>query len=393
MPDPYGNPSGSGNQPGDPGNVAGSQTNANNQYANQASSGGLNGAMNQIMGNPYVVNGPNAGAYNNLYGYSGDLAGSYFNMAKGYQQNAPTINNQFQAQSQGNLGYDRTEMNGLAGYYQNVLNGKGPTVAQLQYQKNQDQAIAANMATANSARGGGSALAGAQRSAQEQAGLMNAQSAAQSGMIRAQEQQAAAQALGGVYGQMSGQDLGQYGLEQNAAIQQAQLGLANQGQQNQYQQFLYGAAQGEQQQQLAALEGYGGQSLNAQQLQLQANGGGQGGSLLSGIGGAAEGLLAASDERLKSPEGNAGSMVDEFLSTVAPRTYRYKSEEYEPNPAHHGMYAGVMAQDLERSEAGRQAVVDTPRGKMVHVPALASLLAAGVARHEERLRSLEGKAR
>ena len=50
-----------------------------------------------------------------------------------------------------------------------------------------------------------------------------------------------------------------------------------------------------------------------------------------------------------------------------------------------------MAQDLERSEAGRDLVEDTPRGKMVDYGRALPLLLASAARLNDRLDKLESK--
>ncbi|MDE2103340.1 MAG: hypothetical protein KGL39_39230 [Patescibacteria group bacterium] len=126
-----------------------------------------------------------------------------------------------QAQSRGEEG-------DYQAYLQNQMAGKGPSVAQQQMAVGRDQAIKAGLATSASARGSGVAQAargGAQ--AATQAGMQNAQ---QSAVLRAGEQQAAAQQYGQAVQTKRMQDLMAQGytLEQakaqlsyDAAIQQA----------------------------------------------------------------------------------------------------------------------------------------------------------------------------
>lgn len=79
------------------------------------------------------------------------------------------------------------------------------------------------------------------------------------------------------------------------------------------------------------------------------------------------------------------SAADQFMETARPYTYDYK------NPAENGgnRRLGIMAQDLEQGPTGPDLVKDTPRGKVVDVPALASANTAAVGRLHDRVSALE----
>ena len=108
-------------------------------------------------------------------------------------------------------------------------NGQGPSIAQAQLQQATDANLKQAMAlgATQQGMGAGGALRGIQ---QQQAGIAQ-QQAADSGMLRLQEQAQAQGLLGNVLGAGRGQDIGLAG-EQAGLSQQA--GLANMGAQNQF---------------------------------------------------------------------------------------------------------------------------------------------------------------
>lgn len=97
--------------------------------------------------------------------------------------------------------------------------------------------------------------------------------------------------------------------------------------------------------------------------------------------------LAASDRLLKTNVAPGGAAADALISGLRPYRFEYK------DPAKHGQgeHLGIMAQDLERSKLGRQAVVNTPGGKAVHGAKAATLALGGLARIGERVAKLEKK--
>lgn len=223
-----------------------------------------------------VASGQNyAGIYNRAQGMT-----DYFNgLASNYNQTAPTIG-------------DASQLGVAQNYYQGLMNGDAGYAAK-QYQQSQDQAIAAQMAMANSARGGAASLAGAQRAATQGAGAQMATAANQAGQIAAQEEQMGAQGMQGI-GQLELQR-----LSNNAQLQQN-----NQQQINQMQQALYGMGEQEQGLGLSTQQAYmanllAAEGINTQQSQFNTQLGMQAaGAGLQTLG--AIGSAAASDERFKT---------------------------------------------------------------------------------------------
>lgn len=206
--------------------------------------------------------GPNDAAYGAQMNTAQKTADSYYNQSLAYNQNAPTIANQYQGQS-------RADIAGNVGQEQNLANTlvhNNGEASKAQFQSGLDQSLAAQMAAANSAPGGATQRAGATRAAQQQAGMQQAQGAATAAELGAREREAALGQAAGVYGQVGGQLQGQYGLEQQSAMHQADLQGQNQGQIIQAR-LGYGQlgnqAQGQSEQ---ALNDYTGQSLQAQKL-------------------------------------------------------------------------------------------------------------------------------
>ncbi len=139
---------------------------------------------------------------------------------------------------------------------------------------------------------------------------------------------------------------------------------------------------------LSQLTGMDANQLQAQ-MQLYATQKGQTGllpGLVSQMGQTAGQMASmASDERLKTNVADARSEVDEMLDALSPKSYDYKDEKWGK-----GRRAGIMAQDMERSEAGRRVVFETPEGKMLDVNKALSAALASSARLNERVRKLEG---
>jgi hypothetical protein len=98
------------------------------------------------------------------------------------------------------------------------------------------------------------------------------------------------------------------------------------------------------------------------------------------------GAMMMSDETKKKNVTDARSEVDAMLDALAPMSYDYKDERYGK-----GRRAGIMAQDLERSAAGKRIVSETSDGKMLDVNKALSASLAASARLNERVRTLEGK--
>ena len=157
-----------------------------------------------------------------------------------------------------------------------------------------------------------------------------------------------------------------------------QVEIANKGlipQQFQMQ-LAKATGQGQASQNMANL--YGQQAAAAQQAQQA-----QTGAIL-GAAGTIGAAALMSDINAKTNIESFSS--DEFLSKLKPYKYDYKSQEDGK-----GKQAGVMAQDLENTEVGKQAVINTSKGKMVDYNKLGPTMLSSLVELNERLKKIEGK--
>ena len=81
----------------------------------------------------------------------------------------------------------------------------------------------------------------------------------------------------------------------------------------------------------------------------------------------------ASDENLKENIKSAKGSIQDFLDNIHAHSYEYKDKQDGI-----GTFTTPMAQELEKSELGKQAVIDTPRGKMVDYGRLGGVNLAAV---------------
>lgn len=215
----------------------------------------------------------------------------------------------------------------------NQIKGEGPSIANMQYEKNMQDALKSNSALMASSRGVSNAGLLGRNVANANAELTG-EMAQNSALNRANEQRAAQELLG-----------------QNVASQRGvslQAGIAN---------------------------SQADQAYRAQNMQLIGNMG-------------AAGAMAFSDEELKTNKKKSGKSalraVEEFLNSVQPYEYNYKGGDETDR-------LGVMAQDLEDSKIGKQMVIDTPEGKAVDYGQGFSAMMAGLAEMNKRLKTVEKK--
>ncbi len=256
------------------------------------------------------------------------------------------------------------QMGQLQGIASGQQQGAGELAAQRQYQN----AMAAQQAQARMARGGNAALA--YRNAANQSAALGS-TAAGMGQQAALQDQMNAQGLMGQLG-ASGRGADINVANANAGFQQ-NMNQLNSGN---YLQFLNQLNQTNMSKYNADL-GIGAQREGADASKT--------GGLIAGLGAA-----IASDERLKTEVTDARADIDAMLDGLrGPVGWKYR------DPAKHGdgRWTGVMAQDMERSEAGRRVVRDTPEGKMLDIPRAVSTSLAASARLHERLRELEAEHR
>ena len=181
----------------------------------------------------------------------------------------------------------------------------------------------------------------------------------------------------------------------NQANLAAQQAIANQGTntRNQQQMANKGLYQQQFQNQMAKATGITNQLQNqAQGMYNQANREAQaaqaqaaGTRSLLGSGIAA---FAMSDKKAKKNVRDAKS--DEFkdmLDKIKPKKYDYK--EGGTGAISDTDYTGVMAQDLEKSDLGRDMVMDTPEGKMVDKEKMLMTAMASLADMNDRVKELE----
>lgn len=260
--------------------------------------------------------------------------------------------------------------------------GKGPSAAQAQLQAGVDANIGALMAAAASQRGG---MAAGRRDLNRnvsQANQMGANAAAQ---LRAQEMNAArgmyTDALSGVRGQDTDiaranqlAQLQMTGL--NDAQQRALMGL---GMDQDARKF---------QQQIAAFQLQQGNDDTAGQvlaaIPMIGQAAGAAGGAVQGAATALQGLAALSDKRTKTKIARDEKGARALLDHLSPQSWEYK------DPKHgKGRYLGFMAQDLEKSKAGKEMIVDIDGKKGVDVSRVSMAALASAADLHKRLKRLE----
>lgn len=236
---------------------------------------------------------------------------------------------------------------------QAVASGQQKGAGELAAERQAQNALAAQHALASMRGAGG----GGQIAAARQAGAIGSSTAGLGRQAAVQDQAQAQQLLAGIAGQN----------------QQLQL----QGQQMNNDAYL---------KYLQALTGMDQTQLQAQLAAMQAATGKPGllGPMMS-AGGQVVGGMMMSDERLKTEISDAEDDIDAMLDALRAKKYRYRDE------ARHGTGArfGILAQDLQRSAAGRETVVETREGLGVDVNKALSAALASAARLNERVRKLE----
>lgn len=251
--------------------------------------------------------------------------------------------------------------------------GRGPSMANEAAVDASQRAVSQQQAMLASGRGNPAAAA---RAAAQQAGAAQGSIAGNAAMGRAQEMLGAQSALGGALNAYRGQEQQLALANQNAAMNQRQLN--QQGIQNMLAQSLQQA--GMQQQGTMGYEGQRGQRYGAQMGTPTVN------EQILGAGTGVASMMMMSDERLKENIEDGDKAATDFVRSLNAHTYDYKDEKHGT-----GKQLGIMAQDLERTKFGKQAVIETAEGKSVHGAKLAGALAAALVAVEKRLSKVEGK--
>lgn len=282
--------------------------------------------------------------------------------------------------------------------------GKGPSAAGAQLQQGVDASLRAQQAMAASRSTGGSGALAA-RSVANQGSAMQGQAALQAAVLKAQEQQAAqaqyAQALQGMRSQDFQSAAAQAQLNQQTNLANAgflqQAGLANQqaaltqtGLNDAQMRALLGMQMSSEEADREAMMAYNqkevarfnaGQEKGARDVDRNYK---IGGTALQMAGG-----FLTSDENAKEDVQPADDKIRQMLETIGAHDYQYKDPDA-PGAAP-GRHVSPMAQELERTDAGRGAVVDTPDGKKVDYGRLTGVNLAAAAHLNKRLESVESR--
>lgn len=304
------------------------------------------------------------GGYDQAQNQLGQLAGAQ----------APTV--QGQQLSPDQMAQSRAGSVDVANRLGSIASGQQAGAGELAVNRQVGQANAQQTALARMARGANAAIAyrNAART-QADAGLQGAGLAAQAQM---QDQQAATQQQGQVYGQLYGQDA--QVAAQNAQLSQ-QANMANQqaGLQNRALQIQ---AMGQQ-------LGWSQAQID-EELKRGALGASDKGILAGLFGGGGSAMASMSDERTKTDIVDGADDADELMGYLRPKRYRYRDEHADEWGK--GERLGIMAQDLARSKMGRETLV-SPDGKHLgfDLGKATSAALASVARLDERLRAVEGE--
>ena len=255
------------------------------------------------------------------------------------------------------------------GQLQGVASGQQQGAGELAVQRQMQQAIAAQQAQARMARGPGAAQA--YRNAANQTAAAGSTAAGLGQQAAMQDQMGAQGLLGQVGAQGRQGDFGVananagYQMGTNQLNSQNYLGLLGQ---------LSDMSKNQLAGQQAAVMG-----ANANQAGLL-------GGLISG-GSQLAGASMKSDERLKDEITDARDDIDAMLDSLRPVGWKYKDPKHGA-----GRWSGIIAQDMERTPAGRQIVRDAPDGKELDTTKALSATLAATARLNERLRELERRA-
>lgn len=236
--------------------------------------------------------------------------------------------------------------------------GKGPSIAEEQMKQAQERSLAQQVAAAQSGGRGGT-LGASQRQLAQNLSRSGQQIAQASAQERIAERDRFLNASGA-----------ERDSQADLIRQQLELDTAAKRTLQDFERARSGAAT----QQSALLS-------QAKQAQM----GGISG-MIQGAGQAAM-MAMGSDKNMKKDIKSNSKKVDSFLDQLKAREYNYKN----PNEkgASSGKKSGIMAQDLEKSEIGKNIVKNIDGKKMISIPDSVSAVLAAQARLNERLSKLE----
>jgi hypothetical protein len=334
---------------------------------------------------------PNAGALPNA-NWLETAARGQFNRAQNReapQAGRTVLSGQLDPRQQAQF---RAQQMALADRLQGIATGQQMGAGELATMRQGNRALAQQQAFARMGRGGNAAIAA--RGAARNAGEIGVNVAGQAQQAALGDQASANAQLGSVLGQGREQDLGLQRMKQDAVFQQAGLdqatSLANMQARLQQTGMNDQAAQAY----LAQLYGISVSEMNGLLAREQLRQGNYQDGYLGHLfdkavdaGAKAAGSAATgSDRTLKKDTRKVSRQVDDLLDRLEPWAYKYKDEKWGE-----GRRAGIMAQDMLKSEMGRRIVRKTDEGLVLDNNAAISGALASVARLNQRLREIEGK--
>jgi len=140
------------------------------------------------------------------------------------------------------------------------------------------------------------------------------------------------------------------------------------------------------------LAGVAGNLINIpQDILRQVTGGTVGRAVGNAVKNITGGGIKISDEDLKEDVEYNPKDVQKFMDRITPAAYDYKKEVKDSPLASKNRELGVMAQDLEKSKLGKEAVKDTEMGKVVDYDNLEPKMLASIAALNRRLKDVENK--
>jgi hypothetical protein len=224
--------------------------------------------------------------------------------------------------------------------------GLEPSLAQMQYQQSRQQNLQDTASMAASSRGDAFGQALAHRQAADVAATTGQQYASQGAMLRAQEQMQTEGQLAGVYDAQRSGDLQYTQQEAQLQVEQAK---------------------------------WQADMINAQREADSKKDAG-----LLGAVGTAGAALIPSDKRIKTAVKPGDDAAERFLEALTAYRYRYKDDDSTE-------HLGVMAQDMEQSALGKEAVRETSGGKAIHKSDAMGAMLAALANLHERVQKVESK--
>jgi len=235
---------------------------------------------------------------------------------------------------------------------QQRASGQAPSLAEAQMKTAQDRNLAQQVAAITAQRGGNNAAT--QRMMMQGQAQQGQALAGQAAQARLQEMNEAQGMYGNAVQGARGQDLQITDMLQRQAMQrqaeqtnlQSQADQMRQAQIDRQAQLRTGAAQTNLQQRAADLQSAGAAGEFVR------------GAVISA--GEAAAKAAASDERLKKNITSADKDIEKFLKKLSAKKYEYKTDKYPGTDKE--VHIGIMAQDLEKSKAGKDMVEKDENG-------------------------------